>query len=179
MNEKCPICMAETLTTTPQEKEDGKECDCPRCLRYTLTGTARTVLTRGGYSNVAHARLSHSVYRMASGGKRPKLNNELIQNILKDPALPSPAEQLDYLITWIGNVQKYPGARADVDPSTVSAIGAVDFSRLAFVAGEALKRGLIDCTIQSLGGLGPLSGAHFQISPMQLTLAGWDRLEKL
>jgi hypothetical protein len=102
----------------------------------------------------------------------------LIRAILQEENLPLPSEQFDNLITWIGSNQGHPGARVNVGPSAVSAIGAIDSSGFGFIADQALKRGLIDCVISVSTHLGQ-QGVHYQITPMQLTLAGWNRFEDL
>src|ERR1700689_2182588 len=138
MSQKCPICYVETLTTE-QHREDATYCECPRCVRYALTGTAKAVLaSSASFDKIARAKLSHSVNRMASGGQWPKLSSDLIQSILKDPtALPLPSEQLDNLIAWLGKAQPDPGSRAQPTSSAIAAVGALDENGLGYIASQA------------------------------------------
>ncbi|HMH29082.1 MAG TPA: hypothetical protein VK580_10880 [Steroidobacteraceae bacterium] len=133
------------------------------------------------FNKVARAKLSHSVYRMASSSQWPKLGSELIQTILKDPiALPLPSEQLDNLLVWLGTTQSDPGARVQADSSAIAAIGALDLNGLAYIASQAVQQGLIDGDVKRrVLGLGPNATETCVILPLQLTIPGWDRLEVL
>jgi hypothetical protein len=179
MTEKCPICDAETLTTL-QHREEAMYCECPRCVRYALTGTAKLVLASSvSFDKVARAKLSHSVYRMAASNRQwPMIGSDLIQSILKDPiALPLPSEQLDNLIVWLGNAQTGPGSRVLPASSTIAAIGALDENGLGFIASQAVGQGLIEGTVNRHTGLGDRD--LYAILPLQLTIPGWDRFEML
>ena len=83
------------------------------------------------------AKLSHAIHQMSREGKRARLSDELVRAILQG-TLPTLSEQLDNLITWIGN-QGRPGAHVDVEPSAVPAIGAIDAVGFAFVADQAQR----------------------------------------
>jgi hypothetical protein len=178
MSQKCPICYVETLTTE-QHREDATYCECPRCVRYALTGTAKAVLaSSASFDKIARAKLSHSVNRMASGGQWPKLSSDLIQSILKDPtALPLPSEQLDNLIAWLGKAQPDPGSRAQPTSSAIAAVGALDENGLGYIASQAVDQGLIDGNVNRASYL---DGRDlYGLTPLQLTISGWDRFETL
>src|ERR1700734_1149698 len=122
MTEKCPVCDAESLTKM-EPRQDATYCECPRCLRYALSGTARALLAGAHtHGRFARAKLSHSVYRMASGGGWPQLDSALVQNILEDPtALPAPGDQLSNLVTWLAETQTDPGSRARIGSAAIAA----------------------------------------------------------
>jgi hypothetical protein len=175
MQAQCPICDSSKLTNA-ENHQLWQYFDCPGCGAYALTVTTLAVL--GNTFKVAddeqgvRAKLSHSIHQMSQGGNRAQLSDELVRAILQG-TLPTPSEQLDNLITWIGN-QGRPGAHVDVEPSAVPAIGAIDAVGFAFVADQAQKIGLVDCAVSVGRG-----SDRVQVSPMLLTLAGWDRLEEL
>jgi hypothetical protein len=180
MEAKCPVCNSSTLTSS-QQQQLSMYLECPGCGAYSLTLTALATLPGAlklDDESKRRAKLSHAIFKMSRGGKWVQLSDELIRAILQDASLPLPSEQLDNLITWIGNSQGHPGARVDVGPSAVPAIGAIDPSGFGFIADQALKRGLVDCVIRVITPLGQ-HGVHYQVTPMQLTLAGWNRFEEL
>lgn len=179
MADKCRICNAETLTKV-QIREDATYCECPRCMRYALTGTAEAVLASSfAYERAARAKLSHAVYRMASRGGWPKLASDLIRNILEDPtALPSPGEQLNNLLTYLAETQADPGTRAHASHAAIAAVGALDFNGLGYIAKQAVRHGLVDGDVTPVIGL-TKDQEDWIIEPLQLTLPGWDRVEAL
>lgn len=124
----------------------------------------------------ARAKRSHGSIKCSEAGNRRRSLTNCCARFSRNLCRP-PSEQLDNLITWLGTHGR-AGTRVDADPSAVSAIGAIDYGGFAFIAGDALKRGLIDCSVRNMKVLGP-QGDQFQVTPMQLTLAGWDRLEDL
>jgi hypothetical protein len=153
--------------------------ECPACGAYALSIPALAVLTsmlKLADEKEARAKLSHAIHRMSRGRQWAQITEELLRAILQG-SLPTPSEQLDNLITWLGD-QGRPGTRVSAGPPAVSAIGAIDYAGLAFIAREADKRGLVDCDIGVLKALGT-QGEQFNVGPMQLTLPGWDRLEDL
>jgi hypothetical protein len=175
---KCPVCAVSNLTST-QNRQMWQYFECPGCGAYALTLTALAVLPnalRESDEKEARAKLSHNLNRMSRNGKWAEISDELLRAILKSP-LPTPTEQLDNLIAWIATHGR-PGTRVDAGPAVVAAIGAIDFGGFAFVADEARKRGMIDCHVRAVQGLGSQIDQSV-VSPMQLTLGGWDRFDDL
>jgi hypothetical protein len=176
---KCLICDSSRVTDV-ENHQLWQHFDCPECGAYALTLTAQAVLERkfkvDDDDQEARAKLSHAIHKMSQGGTRARLNDELVGAILRGP-LPSPTEQLDNLITWLGDRSR-PGDQVDVEASAVSAIGAVGVVGFAFIADHAQKIGLVDCAVSVMRGL-DRGDEKVQVSPMQLTLAGWDRREEL
>ena len=179
MSEKCPVCDAESLTKN-EPRQDATYCECPRCLRYALSGTARALLASAHtHGRFARAKLSHSVYRMASSGQWPKLDSALVQSILEDPnALPTPAEQLDNLVIWLAKTQADAGSRVHVGAAAIAAIGALDFKGIGYIAFQAVQRGFVDGEVRRLGGLGHAEEAVV-ILPLLLTISGWAHFDEL
>jgi hypothetical protein len=178
MSDLCPICEAETLTKM-EPRQDATYCECPRCLRYALSGTARVLLASAHtHGRFARAKLSHSVYRMASSGQWPKLDSAPVRNILEDPTLPAPAEQLNNLVTYLAGTQADPGSRVHASHAAIAAVGAVDFNGLGYIAQQAVQHGLVDGDVTPVTGLGQDS-EDWVIEPLQLTIPGWDRAEAL
>lgn len=175
MTENCPVCLTAVRKVDPREPGDYIECE--RCGGFLLTGTARAVLG-GTLENRARARVSHAICKMSQAGPWPRISSDLLRELLSNSASPTPPEQLDNLISWLGSVQRDPGTRVDFSPRLISATGAVDVAGLGFIVSEAVDRGLVDCHIQEIQVLGP-EPAQYMISPMRLTINGWRHFEAL
>jgi hypothetical protein len=178
METKCPVCAASNLSSV-QNRQMSQYFECPGCGAYAMTLTAIAVLQgtlKQSDEKERRAKLSHAIYKMSRGGKWAEISSELLNAILQG-TLPAPSDQLNNLVTWLAT-QGRLGSRIDASLSVVPAIGAIDFSGFAFIAEEARKRGLIDSKIQTMTSLGP-RGDQYVVTPMQLTVAGWDRVEAL
>ena len=66
-------------------------------------------------------------------------------------ASPTPPEQLDNLIIWLGNAQADPGSAVEFTPRMISAAGAVDETGLGFIVSQAVNRGLIEAQVNRAG----------------------------
>jgi hypothetical protein len=115
---------------------------------------------------------------MASSGQWPKLDSALVRNILEDPTLPAPAEQLNNLVTYLAGTQADPGSRVHASHAAIAAVGAVDFNGLGYITQQAVQHGLVDGDVTPVIGLGQDS-EDWVIEPLQLTIPGWDRAEAL
>jgi hypothetical protein len=98
----CPICgNGEAKELRPSDAFDGSECDCPRCGRYSITGTA---VATWGASGASPRQVAN-----ASGWIREhqgvRIGSEDIQSLLAvEP--PSVAERADRLLVAIA--QEFP-----------------------------------------------------------------------
>ena len=176
MNEPCPVCGTPAAKTT--SREDADYVDCPRCGAFALTGTARAVLS-SIRDLKASARISHSIFKMARSGPWPKIGSDLVMSLRDSPsASPTPSEQLDNLVLWLGETQEDPGRRIDASPRAIAAAGAVDFGGLGFVVGEGIAQALIHSDVRWKTGLG-VGSRECIILPMQLSMKGWHYFETL
>jgi hypothetical protein len=176
MSEACPVCFESVKVN---RREDADYIECARCGCFALSGTARAVLAsslRG--DKKARARVSHSISKMSRAGRWPMISSDLLRNIVENTENPSPPEQVDNLVLWLGATQEDAGARVDATPRAISAVGAVDHGGLGFVVSEARRHGLISVEIKVIQGIsGP--STDYVISPMQLTMEGWRRFDDL
>jgi len=180
MEAKCPVCDLMPLLTV-QNRQMWQYFECPACGPYALTLTALAVMQstfKLGDNKEARAKLSHAIYQMHGGqvGKWAQISDDLLRAILRG-TLPVPSEQLDNLVTWLSTKGRL-GTRVEAGPAALFAIGAIDFGGFTLIAGEARKRGLIDCEIRVVTGLGQHNDQHV-VTPMQLTFGGWNRVEEL
>jgi hypothetical protein len=123
---QCPICeVAGSSRRQGSSKTDPNpqwNYDCPRCGRF----VASDALIGGNLVDLSakqRAVLSYRLRRQQRAGSAPPsiLKNDLPQ--VDDP-LPSPAEQADNLIVWIGDHQPSPAQQIEIsDPEVSSWIG--------------------------------------------------------
>lgn len=176
MAENCPVCVTNHAKSSP--RQDGDYFECARCGPFVLTGTARALLNQN-LARRARATISHAIYKMARLNHWPRVSSDLLRSTMdRSDASPTPPEQMDNLVIWLGTAQADPGVAIDFSPRMISAAGAVDETGLGFIVSQAVSRGLIEAHIQRLQSLGS-SGQEFMISPMRLTIDGWLHFESL
>ena len=80
--------------------------------------------------------------------------------------MPSPAEQADNLILWVGDNIEAPGVEIGVDPDLHKAIiGAVNNHNFHFIVSSLIEQGLV------------LSKSEMVKRPVTLSFKGWQRYE--
>jgi hypothetical protein len=127
MNEalNCPVC-GETFCAKQDMSRDifpGNKYDCARCGKFVLYGTVANEFSDSSMTLCRRAVLSHRLRRMQrpDGTPVPIFEAELRTFNLDDP-LPSPAQQADSLILWIGDHQTSQAQVLEIPPgSEVSA----------------------------------------------------------
>ncbi len=116
----------------------------------------------------ARAVLSHAVHRMQEASPSPPLVTiELANQLLQSGSLPSPAQQAENLILWLGGNLLAPGETVELDSRSLTAIiGAINESGVEFILNELANQGLFKAgeTLESTG---------------TLTFRGWQRYEEL
>ncbi|MCB2107408.1 MAG: hypothetical protein KDE14_06895 [Rhodobacteraceae bacterium] len=112
--------------------------------------------------------VSHFIHKMRINNARPYPSSKQIDAIVAGD-YPTPMEQLDNLVVFIGNNCKGPGHTIPVEPNGHSTlIGTKTPDGLIFVVQSALSLNLVD---------GPVTmGGH---AHLKLTLRGWQRFEEL
>ena len=109
---QCPICLSEASGQGHQPTGDGhsgEKYDCPRCGPYFLSVTLLATLPQTlGEDETKRSLLSH-VVRKCNGRTSPLfLTSDLVEEILKG-SLPSPFQQAENLVLWLGTNLKGPG----------------------------------------------------------------------
>jgi hypothetical protein len=172
---ECPICN-ETLNSKV-EKTEGPTAsyDCPRCGKFILFGTMVDSIGNTWFDLYRRSVLSHKLRCRQRVGESPItiVEAELKDWRLDDP-LPSPAEQADRLIQWIGEHQGPPGEHIQLPVSEVSAwIGATiskDFNKgLDWILRQDEVKRLLDFAGRARG----------MYDLLWLTMAGWERYEAI
>jgi hypothetical protein len=174
-DKKCPAC--DGVLMKSDDRLEGVYFECARCGPYVLSDEAIVVLRQAiSQDKRARGKVSHSIRKMFRAGKWLQISERFLRNILETD-LPTPSEQFDNLIVWLGSTQVDAGTRIDVQESTISSVGAADYNGLGFIVSEARRAGFVDCDVNFIKGVSNPGGCV--ITPMQLTIAGWQRFENL
>lgn len=178
----CPIC----TTPCPQTfagPEVGYTIRCPRCGDFYLDTDAglsfnRTFLQmQEAEALVVRSVASHVIRRMTRAANRyPQVTRAVYEDVLRRQ-MPSPQEQADNLIQWLGTLLVSTPERVVTFPTPLVAatIGTADeparTDGLAYVASHLRDQKLISCSIT-----GPGSSPLFMA---QMTFGGWARYTEL
>src|SRR5690242_5893345 len=122
---QCPICTSE-CSEQPSVHIDTRWLTCVRCGDFLLPGTYRATLPSSFDRNeIDRTQLSHHLRKMQSTGKPVMVNQALINDCRDRTKRPTPAQQLDDLILWIGSNQPSYDRYAETDARRLAAmIGA-------------------------------------------------------
>ena len=165
MSTKCPVCSNDLLEDPhPVFDTDAVIYSCPNCGHFELAYESNVNLTRGAIGEPTElALLSHKIRSMNQRAQCPRITWELVTSILETSSLPSPVEQVDNLLLWLGGSNPF-GELVKLTPMThMAIIGAAGLHNFVAVVAALKERGLIRGDI--------VSGGAFV---GQLTLSGWQ-----
>lgn len=164
MNETiCPICETKNCQYG-QSFGDSFAYKCPRCGKFVLSGRVSASLM--GYSeiNVNRAAISRWIKINQNAGKPPYIDGEALEYIIKNFKLPSPVEQMNNLIIWVGVNQTSIGKFASIYwVDLLATIGCADYESFQYIIDWAIQRSLIK--FDTPDGF---------TSRFQLTIEGWE-----
>lgn len=163
----CPICLT-MQQPSQQTGGDSERIDCSRCGEYRIAESAKVSLPQQLASDgKAQAVLSHAIRRMQKASPTPPLiTNELANQLLQSGSLPSPAQQAENLILWLGDNLLAPGETVELDSRPLTAIiGALNESGVGFIRDELTAQGVLELDETKRRGT--------------LTFKGWQRYEAL
>jgi hypothetical protein len=171
MNEtvNCPVCGIAGCSKAPPTKDSlwTRFYNCKRCGGFVLQDELNDGKLKD-LSNRQRSILSHRLRRMQRSKAPPP---EILGSLLPkaDDPLPSPAEQADSLILWIGDHQDSPAEALNVSLPDVSAyIGAaIAGSNQGSALMWLLQQDPVNHLLEGKRGI------------VQLTMAGWQRYEAL
>jgi hypothetical protein len=165
-DQNCPICSSIVKETGRGGTGDFYDYKCPVCGPFTITRTALHNLRSEKLTEKKSAVLSHAIRRMQKQDSWPEVNSKILNVIMENNYLPSPAEQADNLILWIGDNIEAPGVEIVVDPDLHKAIiGAVNNQNFHFIVSSLIEQGLV------------LGKKEMVKRPVTLSFKGWQRYE--
>src|SRR6266446_10823876 len=103
-NSPCPVCKLQLSLPTAIPNTRTVALNCHRCGSYDLTMEAMHLLEDElGRQPLRWAITSHSIRRMNSTSSAPhKVTREWLQSVWADGKLPSPQEQVDIFVKYLG-----------------------------------------------------------------------------
>jgi class 3 adenylate cyclase len=152
-----------------EARGDTFSVDCPHCGSFTASGSTPAALpSLIGTDRRKATLIGHVLRRMQRTNSRPLLTSDVVKELLKTEALPTPAAQADNLVRWLGEHSE-PGVIGIVSPESHGAImGTSALPGLYLVLAGLKEAGLIVWN--------PTMGSE---QPVQLTLKGWNRSKAL
>lgn len=159
---KCPVCKEEANELPTQR--DGQGYDCPNCGCYFLSGTADSELSSA--CDKTRTVLSHIIWTGQREGAPCFEVFTTHVDAAKESIMPSPAEQLDSLVLYAGDIlRNTPGERIDKNPSYLRAkLCAILPTDVNYVSKAAMEEGFVQ------------ENSHPII---RLTMKGWNQYESL
>ena len=166
---KCPFCAIEVNSWEDMTNVAASKIDCPTCKTLTVSRPLLLEYSTFLWDNprIATA-LSHAVCRMNTKQDFPEVTNELVERFIKNPAMPTPPEQADNLLLWMGDTLEGPGRIIILSPRDHRAIaGSPTIDVFMYVLKYLVQE-------QFLDGVLTEGGAEATIS-----FKGWARYDEL
>jgi hypothetical protein len=172
----CIICENNHARRATGEGDFARH-DCRRCGTFLLSGTAESVLqTELTKVLLRRSLMSHTVRRMqrADNSHLRIIDSEELPSFWSADRLPSPQQQADNLILWIGNAQATPLERAYAPRESLCALIGTAISDKQDRAGwDWLDEQLRDQNLYEA-----FYTADLQLG-LRLTMPGWQRYAEL
>ena len=120
---KCPFCANDVISVKEPPNIDEYKYECPTCKTFTID--VSLILEYGLFlwDNPKKAMaVSHAVCKMNMREKFPRVTEELLERLIKNPVMPTPPEQADNLLLWLGDTTLGPGQYVTLSPREHQAI---------------------------------------------------------
>lgn len=170
---KCPLCDQYSIQKEPKYG-DYFSFECPGCGKIKLSGTLKaTFVNNRVLDDSLVAKVRHYVYKNRFDGV---LYESDVERIQKEFYLPTPKEQLDRLIEYLGDSGDI-GIEILVDPDVLPRIiGAKTPPNALFIADAAVTEGLLEgFLLRSY----TRNGEKAEPKHMRLTMKGWEYYQEL
>jgi nucleoside phosphorylase len=177
----CPVCKSRLSHPTPAPDTRTWTINCPRCDSYLLTFEAQMMLQEElNREPLRWAITSHAIRRMYSPGSAPhKVTQAWLQEVWANRRLPTPQEQADTFVQYLGTANVPSGNWVRCNPQQLTGLlGTADdptrgeTGGFVFVIKGLKNKGLIEEESypdpRSPGTAG-----------YRLTFEGWERFEQL
>lgn len=171
----CPICLIMLPDTALQRRLDSLQVACPVCGDFRISGTAEAIAaSRVAGKPHAAAKVSFALRRMQEHAQWPLLDSAVLRRILDEVQLPSPREQADNLVLWVGRCLRDEGPHAVVElvaGASAAIMGAIGFDGERYILTALGDRGLVAAR--------PKHGTEGNPWLVGLTFDGWERYYEL
>lgn len=169
MTVPCPVCKSKLKDYSESKSVAGKLgafFSCPRCGDFLLSSSIQSWLpNKLNDDDEKIAILSNAIRNMQRDGSEPFLDSYLVVQILDRP-LPSPTDQANNFILWLGENLKGPGEKLRVEPATHQSImGSKTPAGFDFVLRHLFNAGLV---------VGDLNSDSVGQAYVTLTFEGWQ-----
>ena len=164
----CPICKCENA----ESKDSGLSAfwSCPRCGVFLVDSDLSDMLEGTLRTEEQQSLLSHYIRKMQNPSRVVSLNQELLQNVLRNKP-PSTKEQINNFVLWLGKELKRPGGFVLVSGLHQSVAGSTTGGEYRFVLSY-----LVDERLMQSHSTHPSVGEDF---PASLTFRGWEYFDQL
>ena len=166
--DKCPVCGLELKERgSDRVGHNIKQYHCRRCGKFELHRSTMNKFKLAVQQNrIISAALSHATRKMQKHNEWPLVSTELVSHIIDNPRLPSPFEQGDNLVIWLGENIEAPGIEKGIDPDLHGGIvGVLNSDNFHFVVNSLIDQGLVS------------SNSDLVKRRVTLTFKGWERYE--
>ena len=173
----CIVCLTPNARRQPGAG-DFARFDCPRCGSFALSGTAESAL-EGLLTEVPLRRslMSHTLRRMQLPNDKHIriINSDDLPTFWSQGRLPTPLQQADNFILWIGDNQDTPSKWAVTTASVIAATVGIAVSE---PSGDSQAWGWLHSQMEpkELYRLDQQQGGKVGL---MLTMAGWEKYEAL
>src|ERR1700687_2850395 len=167
----CPIFGLHLVELPSQRERPGADLayyHCPRCGQFELTRTAEVNLCGWLEAGVRNSTIfGHALRRMQLAQEWPLVDSGVAKRIMTSGSLPTPQEQADNLVRWLGDHLPGPGERQKIS-----------FLEHGVILGSCSMPGFL-FIVKGLMDAGMLDGDLMVDSSVDVTLtfAGWGRYE--
>jgi hypothetical protein len=172
---ECPICGNRNCDFTPGSVFGYPLHDCPRCGAYGVIGTASSTLpSLLGNNSIDRSVLSHLIRKAQRPGVPLAIFEADLPSYQKAPALPTPGEQADSLLLWVGDNQSSPDIFARVKMAPLAAtIGAAISG-----SGEGACQWVLN-HLEHEKWVELRPGEPSESVALKLSMKGWNRYEEM
>jgi len=173
---KCPLCSWTASYEGNRSSGDGRageQFNCPLCGRFVASQQLRSTLADllKQDEDTKRALLSHTVRKMQRENGPPFLSTHSVEKILKG-SLPSPFEQADNLVLWLGTQLKGAGETISIQSTKhQSIVGSRTPAGFAFVLEYLVDSGLLTGKLRKHGSV--------IADDATLTFKGWRYFDQL
>jgi hypothetical protein len=174
----CIVCETEGAEALGVGDSGGSvRFDCRRCGSFVLSGTAESTLTpKLNEKGLRRSLMSHTLRRMQRPGDKHLrvITDDELPTFWRNERLPTPQQQADSLILWIGDNQETSFATTTIDRTAIAAWIGLQISRLddspgwAWLHSQLEREQFYDAEVR-----------QGRVLYLRLTMKGWAKYQSL